>query len=124
MSQAGGNLDDEIHSQHPTWGSVLCVGLNQRSAPATHVHLDRSAVPVYRIDEIRAEFSALHKNRDDQAASRERFERAIRDKADLEMDYRIVHLEKGIRDIHAVGRAVLDGSPKCRRSTRDCASND
>src|SRR5215472_3274983 len=78
--------------------------------PATNLHLDRSAVPVCGIDEIRAEFSALHKNQDDQAASRGRFERAIRDKADLEMDDRIVHREKGIRDIHAGGRAVLDGS--------------
>src|SRR5260370_4476777 len=47
---------------------------------------------------------------DDQAASRQRFEQAIRDKADFELDYRIVHPEKGIRDIHAVGHAVLDGS--------------
>jgi len=91
-------------------GSVLCVGLNRRSAAATHLHLDRSAVPVCRIDEIRAEFSALHKNQGDQAASRGRFERAIRDKADFEMDYQILHPEKGIRDIHVVGRAVLDGS--------------
>src|SRR5215471_11441608 len=63
-----------------------------------------------RIDEIRAEFSPLHKDQDDRAASRGRFERAIRDKADLEMDDRIAHREKGIRDIHAGGRAVLDGS--------------
>src|SRR5260370_42283935 len=47
---------------------------------------------------------------DDQGASRERFEQAIRDKADFELDYRIVHPEKGIRDIHAIGHAVLDGS--------------
>jgi len=53
-------------------------------------------------------FQRLHP--DDQAASRERFEKAIRDKADFEWDYRIVHPEKGIRDIHTVGRAVLDGS--------------
>jgi PAS domain S-box-containing protein len=53
-------------------------------------------------------FQRLHP--DDQAASRERFEKGIRDKADFEWDYRIVHPEKGIRDIHVVGRAVLDGS--------------
>src|SRR5215475_6413910 len=47
---------------------------------------------------------------DDQAASRQRFEKGVRDKEDFELDYRIVHPEKGIRDIHAVGRAVLDGS--------------
>jgi PAS domain-containing protein len=40
----------------------------------------------------------------------ERFEQAIRDKADFELDYRAVHPEEGIRDIHAVGHAVLDGS--------------
>src|SRR5215470_8983634 len=44
---------------------------------------------------------------DDQAAGRERSEKAIREKADFEWDYRIVHPEKGIRDIHEVGRAVL-----------------
>jgi formate hydrogenlyase transcriptional activator len=53
-------------------------------------------------------FQRIHP--DDQAASRERFEQAIRDKADFELDYRIVHPEKGIRDIHAIGHAVLDGS--------------
>src|SRR6202166_2270312 len=47
---------------------------------------------------------------DDQTALRERFEKAIRDKADFELDYRIVHPEKEIRDIHVVGHAVLDGS--------------
>jgi formate hydrogenlyase transcriptional activator len=46
----------------------------------------------------------------DQAALRERFDKAIRDKANFELDYRIVHPEKGNRDIHAVGHAVLDGS--------------
>ena len=47
---------------------------------------------------------------DDQAALRERFDKAIRDKADFELDYRIVHPERAIRHIHAVGHAVLDGS--------------
>ena len=51
-------------------------------------------------------FQKIHP--DDQAASRERFEKAIRDKADFELDYRIVHPDKGVRDIHAVGHAVLD----------------
>jgi PAS domain S-box-containing protein len=44
---------------------------------------------------------------DDQAFVRERFERAVREKADFELDYRLVHPASGIRDIHAVGRAVL-----------------
>src|SRR3984885_5824089 len=47
---------------------------------------------------------------DNQTVVRERFDKAIRDKADFEMDYRVVHPEKGIRDIHVVGHAVLDGS--------------
>jgi PAS domain S-box-containing protein len=46
---------------------------------------------------------------DDQVALRERFDQAIRDKADFELDYRVVHPEK-VRDIHVVGHAVLDGS--------------
>src|SRR5215472_17318068 len=53
-------------------------------------------------------FQRLHPH--DQAASRAESEKVIRDKADFEWDYRIVHPEKGIRDIHAVGHAVLDGS--------------
>src|SRR5215469_920137 len=63
------------------------------------------AGPPPRFEEF---FQRLHP--DDQAASRERSEKAIRDKADFEWDYRVVHPEKGIRDIHSVGRAVLDGS--------------
>jgi PAS domain S-box-containing protein len=47
---------------------------------------------------------------DDQTVVRERFDKAIREKADFELDYRVVHPEKGIRDIHVVGHAVLDGS--------------
>src|SRR5215469_6439659 len=63
------------------------------------------AGPLPRFEEF---FQRLHP--DDQAASRERFEKAIRDKADFELDYRIVHPEKGIRDVHAVGHAVLGRS--------------
>ena len=53
-------------------------------------------------------FQRIHP--DDQAASRERWERAIRDKADFEFGYRIVHPNKGIRDIHGLGHAVLNQS--------------
>src|SRR5882724_4697442 len=63
------------------------------------------AGPVPRFEEF---FQKIHP--DDQAASRERFEKAIRDKADFELDYRIVHPDKGVRDIHVVGHAVLDRS--------------
>jgi PAS domain S-box-containing protein len=47
---------------------------------------------------------------DDQAVLMERFDKAIHDKADFELDYRVVHPQKGIRDIHVVGHAVLDVS--------------
>src|SRR4029453_10491726 len=58
--------------------------------------------PLPRFEEF---FQKIHP--DDQAASRERFEKAIRDKAEFELDYRIVHPDKGLRDIHVVGRAAL-----------------
>jgi PAS domain S-box-containing protein len=63
------------------------------------------ASPLPRFEEF---FHRIHP--DDQARLKERFEKAIRDKADFELDYRVVHPEKGIRDIHAVGHAVLDRS--------------
>ena len=47
---------------------------------------------------------------DDQAQTRSNFERAIRERADFELDYRVVHSTKGIRDIHVVGHAVLGRS--------------
>jgi len=47
---------------------------------------------------------------DDQAQCRERVEKAIRDKVDFELDYRIVHPDKRVRDIHCVCHTVLDRS--------------
>jgi len=47
---------------------------------------------------------------DDRAANRERFEKAIRDQVDFEFEYRIVHSDKGVRDIHVVGHPVLSTS--------------
>jgi PAS domain S-box-containing protein len=49
---------------------------------------------------------------DDQARCRELVEKAIRDKADVELDYRIVHPDKRVRDIHCVGHVVLNRSGK------------
>ena len=63
------------------------------------------AGPLPRFEEF---FRRIHPH--DQAALRERFDEAIRDNANFELDYRIVHPENGNRDIHAVGHAVLDGS--------------
>src|SRR6266566_1708311 len=45
---------------------------------------------------------------DDQDRVRKLFENAVREKADFETDYRIVHPSGGIRDIHAVGHPVSD----------------
>jgi PAS domain S-box-containing protein len=45
---------------------------------------------------------------EDQVRVRELFEKAIRDKADFETDYRIVHPSGAIRNIHAVGHPVCD----------------
>lgn len=47
---------------------------------------------------------------DDQSDLRTRFERAIREKVDFELDYRLIHPASGIRDIHSVGRAILNSS--------------
>jgi len=53
-------------------------------------------------------FQRIHP--DDQAGFRELIERAIREKAEWEADYRIVHPRGAIRDIHVVGHPVLSTS--------------
>jgi PAS domain S-box-containing protein len=53
-------------------------------------------------------FQRIHP--DDQAASRERFDKAIRDKAEFQMDYRIVHPDGEARNIHLVGHPTLGPS--------------
>jgi PAS domain S-box-containing protein len=60
------------------------------------------AAPLPRFEEF-----LRHIRPDDQAAVRQHFERAIRDKADFEMDYRYDHPAKGARNIRAVGHVVL-----------------
>jgi PAS domain S-box-containing protein len=47
---------------------------------------------------------------DDQARCREVVAKAMRDKVDFEVDYRIVHPDKKVRDIHGVSHVVLNGS--------------
>jgi PAS domain S-box-containing protein len=47
---------------------------------------------------------------DDQAYCREQVEKAIREKVDCEFDYRILHLDKRVRDIHCIGHPILDRS--------------
>src|SRR4029077_20096510 len=53
-------------------------------------------------------FQRIHP--DDQASFRELVQTAIREKAEFEADYRIVHLDGPVRDIHAVGHPVLSTS--------------
>ena len=50
-------------------------------------------------------FQRIHP--DDQPDFRELIQTAIRDKAEWEADYRIVHLDGPVRDIHVVGHPVL-----------------
>jgi PAS domain S-box-containing protein len=51
-------------------------------------------------------FERLH--RDDQNRVRELFDQSIRDKADFEAGFRIVHPNRAIRSIHAVGHPACD----------------
>lgn len=50
-------------------------------------------------------FQRIHP--DDQVVTRELFEKAVREKADFELDYRIVHPDRGVREIHAIGHPAL-----------------
>ena len=61
-------------------------------------------------------FQRIHP--DDQASSMERFQKAIREKADFEMDYRIVHPDGETRNIHVVGHPTLGPSGDLRRIRR------
>ncbi len=47
---------------------------------------------------------------DDQAFCRERVAKGVGDKVDFELDYRIVHPDKRVRDIHCICHPVLDQS--------------
>ena len=53
-------------------------------------------------------FQRIHP--DDQSGFRELIQTAIREKAEWEADYRIVHLDGPVREIHAVGHPVLSTS--------------
>ena len=53
-------------------------------------------------------FQRLHP--DDQPGLRELIQTAIREKADWETDYRIVHPDGRVRDIHVLGHPVLSTS--------------
>jgi PAS domain S-box-containing protein len=53
-------------------------------------------------------FQRMHP--DDQARNREVRERAVREKTDYEVDFRIVHSDGETRDVHAIGHPVLSAS--------------
>jgi PAS domain S-box-containing protein len=57
-------------------------------------------------------FQRIHP--EDQAAARERYEKAIRDRTGFQVDYRIVHPDGAIRSIHAVGHPTLGPSGDLR----------
>ncbi|HEY6834287.1 MAG TPA: PAS domain S-box protein, partial [Pseudolabrys sp.] len=53
-------------------------------------------------------FNRIHP--DDQAGVTELLERATRDRADFTLDYRVIHPDGRIRDLHLVGHPVLNAS--------------
>src|SRR5262249_11926544 len=63
------------------------------------------AGPPPRHDEF---FRRIHP--EDQALVTKQFENAARDKSDVDLDYRYLHPTRGLRDIHAIGHAVLSSS--------------
>jgi formate hydrogenlyase transcriptional activator len=62
-----------------------------------------SAEPLPSLETI---FQRIHP--DDRPAMREQLDRGIRDKADFEVDMRIIHPITGIRNIRSTGHAVVD----------------
>jgi PAS domain S-box-containing protein len=62
--------------------------------------------PAEPLPSLETIFQRIHP--DDRAAMREQLDRGIRDKADFEVDMRIVHPITGIRNIRSTGHAVVD----------------
>ena len=62
--------------------------------------------PAQPLPSLETIFQRIHP--DDRTAMREQLERGIRDKADFEVDMRIVHPITGIRNIRSICHAVLD----------------
>jgi PAS domain S-box-containing protein len=62
--------------------------------------------PAKPLPSLETIFQRIHP--DDRAAMREQLDRGIRDKADFEVDMRIVHPITGIRNIRSTAHAVLD----------------
>jgi PAS domain S-box-containing protein len=63
--------------------------------------------PAEPLPSLETIFQRIHP--DDRAAMREQLDRGIREKADFEVDMRIVHPITGIRNIRSICHAVLDG---------------
>ena len=64
--------------------------------------------PQYGLPRFEEFFQRIHP--DDQSGFREVIQKAIREKAEWEADYRIVHPGGAVRDIHVVGHPVLSTS--------------
>jgi PAS domain S-box-containing protein len=68
--------------------------------------------PAEPLPSLETIFRRIHP--DDRDPMREQLERAIRDKADFEVDMRFVHPITGVRNIRSTGHAVLDRSGDLR----------
>jgi PAS domain S-box-containing protein len=68
--------------------------------------------PAEPLPSLETIFQRIHP--DDRVAMREQLERGIRDKADFEVDMRIVHPNTGIRNIRSICHAVVDASGDLR----------
>ena len=68
--------------------------------------------PAEPLPSLETIFQRIHQ--DDRVAMREQLERGIRDKADFEVDMRIVHPNTGIRNIRSICHAVVDASGDLR----------
>ena len=68
--------------------------------------------PAEPLPSLETIFQRIHQ--DDRVAMREQLERGIRDKADFEVDMRVVHPNTGIRNIRSICHAVVDASGDLR----------
>ena len=75
----------------------------RKNATAFWVSTHMDGLP--RVDEL---IQRIHP--DDQVELQEVQQRAIREKLDVEIEYRIVHPSGAVRDIHSTGHPVLSAS--------------
>jgi PAS domain S-box-containing protein len=90
-------------SQTGSWANTASGEPRYWSEQCYHVLGFDPAEPLPSLETI---FQRIHP--DDRAAMREKLDRSIRDKADFEVDMRIVHPVTGIRYIRSTGHPVVD----------------